>query len=215
MATIEQSPRVWNGITILPESVTEQLELGGPRGPYTRADQLRLTEEIRCELIEGHLIMSPAPLRPHQVLAGFIFRTLDEIADQYDSEALISPMDVIFSDYDTFQPDIVYVSKSREHILQDWVEGVPSLVVEVLSPSSIRRDQKLKFSKFLEYSVPEYWLFDPVKQTVEIYLLNQNEYRKFELPDDSVPYRSPMTPEIEFKFGEMWRKFRHKIRRRT
>lgn len=214
MAAIEQVPRIWNGITILPESAADQLELGGPRGPYTRADQLKLPEEIRCELIEGYLIMSPAPLRPHQVLTALIHRLLDDLADRYDGEAQIAPMDVIFSDLDTLQPDVIYVSKEREEILGDWIEGVPSLVVEVISPSSNRRDRKLKFCKFLEYGVPEYWLFDPIKQTVEIYLLDHNEYRKFDLQANADPYRSPLTPEIEFSFAEMWRKYRHKIRRR-
>jgi Uma2 family endonuclease len=120
-------------------------------------------------------------------------------------------MDVIFSEYDTFQPDVIYVVKDREEILGDWIHGVPSLVVEVISPSSNRRDRKLKFNKFLEYGVPEYWLFDPLKETVEIYLLAGSEYRKHDLPDDTVPYRSPLTPEIEFSFADLWRKYRHKV----
>ena len=83
-----------------------------------------------------------------------------------------SPTDVVLSEHDTVQPDLVFVSREREHIITDAnIQGAPDLVVEILSPSTASRDWRDKLDLYERHGVAEYWLVDPVSEIVWVFQL--------------------------------------------
>ena len=91
---------------------------------------------------------------------------------------LISPIDVVFSEFDVVQPDVVFFSRARAHLVKPDapIRDTPDVAVEVLSPSTAATDRGKKMQTLARYGVPEYWLVDPRAKTVEIYGLADEAY---------------------------------------
>lgn len=138
---------------------------------WTYADFASLPAESRFELYDGNLFMSPSPVRAHQALLLRIGKLLDDFVQQRSlGEVLVAPFDVILSNRRVLQPDVLVVlSKHLDRISSAGVNGAPDLVVEVLSPSTIRYDRTTKFRFYEEAGVQEYWMVDPATKSVEIY----------------------------------------------
>lgn len=121
----------------------------------------------RYELLEGDLAMSPSPNRDHQFLAFAIARRLqDRIADR--GEVLIAPFDVHLDRDTVVQPDIlVHLHGGRGQLLDSHLEGLPDLVVEVLSDRN--RDAVRKRRMYAAVGVPEYWLADPRTRSLTVW----------------------------------------------
>ena len=122
---------------------------------------------LRRELLGGDLYVSPAPSPMHQRAVRDILIALDAYARQHGGEALDSPIDVVFSTIDAVQPDIVYFAADKLSIIGEKnVQGPPTLLVEVLSPSSSDIDPKRKLETYARFGVPEYWIVDPATLTI-------------------------------------------------
>ncbi len=173
----------------------------GP-GPYRRADYAALPDEPRCELIYGRFYVSPSPIRIHQFVVGQIGRVLYDIADATGGEAIVAPMDVHLADHTVAQPDVLYVSPERHEILQTWIEGAPDVVVEVLSPSTVRLDRLLKLNRYAEGGVREYWLVDPAARTIEFYV---NDGERFVVhTQQGGAWKSPAVSGVELDIEGLW-----------
>ncbi len=173
----------------------------GP-GPYRRADYAALPDEPRCELIYGRFYVSPSPIRIHQFVVGQIGRVLYDIADATGGEAIVAPMDVHLADHTVAQPDVLYVSPERHEILQTWIEGAPDVVVEVLSPSTVRLDRLLKLNRYAEGGVREYWLVDPAARTIEFYV-NDGEHFVVHTQQGGA-WKSPAVSGVELDVEGLW-----------
>ena len=171
-------------------------------GPYRRADYAVLPDEPRCELIYGRFYLSPSPIRLHQFMVMRIWRILDDLAEAVGGEALVAPMDVHLADHTVAQPDVLYVSPERREILQDWIEGAPDLVVEVLSPSTARMDRLLKLNRYAEGGVREYWLVDPAARTIE-FLVNDGEHFVVHAQDGG-SWTSPAVAGVKLDIDAVW-----------
>ena len=171
-------------------------------GPYRRADYAALPDEPRCELIHGRFYLSPSPVRLHQVVAGRIWRLLDDIAEATGGEALAAPMDVHLADHTVAQPDVLFISPERREIAQNWIEGAPDLVVEVLSPSTTRMDRLLKLNRYAEAGVKEYWLVDPALRTIE-FLVHDGEHFAVHVQDGGT-WTSPAVPGVALDIDAFW-----------
>ena len=149
-----------------------------PRVTYAELEQWP-DDGRRYELYGGEVIVVPAPLPIHQVVALRLFGVLDEHARQTGGFALASPLDIVFSEYDVLQPDVVFFdAERRQRIdLRSAIRVVPNLVVEVLSRTTAARDRGRKRDVFAYYDVHEYWIVDPVARTLEIL---RNRARRFE-----------------------------------
>jgi Uma2 family endonuclease len=147
---------------------------------WTVEDYLLLGEmSTPCQLINGELIMSPAPKPSHQRVIRSLFKILD--AFNPSGEIFFSPIDLFINDKNVFQPDLLFLSKTNlSFVTQRGIEGPPDLIIEVISPSNIFIDRNTKKKIYLEFGVKEYWIVDPGNKTLEIYLHNQSN------PD--VPY---------------------------
>lgn len=148
-----------------------------PRLSY--ADLERMPEDgRRYELYDGEVFVVPAPLPRHQVTQHRIVQVLDTYARQSGGFVVDSPIDIVFSDYDVLQPDVMFFSAARRHLvdLDRVIRNAPDLCVEVLSPSTAVTDRGKKMQMFARYGVPEYWIVDPIAATIEIYELDAGRY---------------------------------------
>lgn len=140
---------------------------------YTFADYQNLPEGAPYQLIGGDLIMSPAPTLYHQQIAGNIFFLMrDYVNKKQLGKILFAPVDVYLDEENTFQPDIVFVSKERTSIMDEQkINGAPDLVIEILSESTAYYDLKKKKEYYEKYGVKEYWIADPMEKTIDLYVL--------------------------------------------
>jgi Uma2 family endonuclease len=143
-----------------------------PGGRLTYDDFLRLPDDgLRHELIDGVHYVS-APNIHHQRIVGRLYLELGNYIRQHPSagEVLLGPFDVVLSDFDVVEPDLLFVADWQRQIMTSRnASGAPALVVEVLSPSTRRVDEVLKRRLFDEHQVREYWLVDPVRAVVTVH----------------------------------------------
>jgi len=139
--------------------------------PRTYQDLLRLPEDLlRHELIDGEHYLSPAPALKHQDIVLNLGRILSTFVRAHElGRILVAPVDVLFSERDVVEPDVLYVSSAHSDRRRErYVAGAPDLVVEVLSPSSRDVDRIKKRRLYEAHGVPEYWIVDPAADTVEV-----------------------------------------------
>ena len=164
-----------------------------PERGITYDDYLHFPEGERWEVINGEAFMVPAPNTRHQRVAGEIYyHVLHHLRQHGGGQVYVAPFDTVLSEFNVFQPDVVFMTDENLGVLTEAnVWGSPSWVVEVLS-SDVRRDRTLKFEQYERYGVPEYWIVDPVGNTIEMYRLEEIRYGPAEIvtpPDAARPIR--------------------------
>jgi Uma2 family endonuclease len=145
----------------------------------TYDDIQRFPDDLfRREIIDGELLVTPAPGRRHQRAVGDLLRLLLQYADENGGEALTAPVDVRFSDVDVAEPDLVFVRAERVPSLGDepFIGVPPDLVVEVSSARTRRDDLTRKKVLYERYGVPEYWFVDLDADRFEVYRLEGHRY---------------------------------------
>jgi len=133
---------------------------------------------VPTELIEGEIIVSPTPNIPHQRLVFKLAKLVEVVIP--DGEIIIAPMDVYLDDNNVVQPDIFWVSANGLAVPDGtkFFRGAPDLVIEILSPSTTRRDREAKFRLYERFGVREYWLVDPEAQLIEVYRLVNGKFER-------------------------------------
>ncbi len=173
---------------------------------FTYEDYLKTPEDERYQLLEGKLIREPAPTTYHQRAAVKLCRYLDEFAEQHAAGVVyFCPVDVVLSEINVLQPDIIFVSRDREFIItKECIRGAPDLVVEVLSPSTSHRDLGIKMELYARFGVREYWIVDPEARTVEVMNLTPDGYRVSGRFDVSSRVVSPLLPGLNIDLGRVF-----------
>jgi Uma2 family endonuclease len=149
---------------------------------YSYSDYASWDDSERWELINGYPSnMSPAPSRIHQRIAGELFNSLKNYLEGKSCEVYIAPFDVRLAEIgepinfasNVVQPDISVICNPSK--LDDkGAIGAPDLIIEVLSPSTLKNDTKEKFALYERFGVKEYWIVDPDQQTISNYVLGSN-----------------------------------------
>jgi len=172
----------------------------------TIAEYNALTEGAPYQLIGGELIMSPSPTLLHQRILRRIFLNLDSfVASKKNGEVFFAPLDVTLSDFDVYQPDILFIRKERLHLLKgERLSIAPDLVIEILSPSNAYYDLTRKKAIYCEYGVEEYWIVDPEQETIEILIKDGEYYRTEALLRKPALLQSPMFPGFSMKLEEVF-----------
>jgi len=150
-----------------------------PRKTYTYQDYSEIPDDgNRYEIIEGELIMSPAPYTIHQkVSRKIVYRLISFVEKEKLGELYYAPVDVLLSDINVVQPDILFISKANLQIITAKnIKGIPDLVIEIISPATGYYDLSGKKDLYEKFGVQEYWIVDPMKQRVEIYLNVENQF---------------------------------------
>jgi Uma2 family endonuclease len=150
------------------------------QGEWTYEDYLRLPDDgRRYEIIEGVLYMVNAPNYEHQFIVTQLLLQLGGFVQAQNlGLVLTAPFEVHLSPASRpVQPDLVFIkaaSLPNENIAA--FEGAPDLVVEVLSPASLRTDRHIKFDAYERAGIPEYWIINPKTRSIEVYILSGGEY---------------------------------------
>lgn len=139
---------------------------------YTVADYMAWPDDERWELIDGvPYNMSPAPIIKHQNIAGRIYSRLEQKLRGKPCQPFIAPVDVVLSEHDVVQPDVIVVCDPLK-IIERNIQGAPDWVAEVLSPPTARKDLREKKALFERSGVREYVVFDPLECYVQRFCLS-------------------------------------------
>jgi Uma2 family endonuclease len=153
---------------------------GPPQGSWTYEDYAALPDDgQRYEIVNGVLVMAPAPTPEHQSIAVRIAYYLFPHVDLAGIGRLLpSPIDVELGPKQVFQPDVVVILNAHlDRIAAKRIIGAPDLVVEVVSPGSGVMDRIAKYAVYARAGIPEYWIVKPESRTVEVFVLEDGEYR--------------------------------------
>ena len=147
--------------------------------------------------------MSPSPKTAHQRVVGSLYACSREHVTTHGlGEVFIAPFDVVLTDNDIVEPDIVYVSNERSSIItEDNIRGVPDLLVEVLSPSNIERDKRNLYARC---GVPYYWIVDPAERTVTELKLVERAYGVVSAPAGEAVFAPRLFPELTIRPNDLW-----------
>ncbi len=160
----------------------------------------------RYEIYDGKLeMMSPGASATHQAISGqLLFIMMQSCRSDY----LIfhPPFDVILSKTNVLQPDIMMVHRSRSQLITErGIEGPPDLVVEIVSPSSRKKDKRIKLNTYAKYGVQEYWVIDSDTRTLEQFQLAQDIYEQINLFEGEATVSSDKLPCVWFVVREIFK----------
>lgn len=181
------------------------------QGAWTYEDYLRLPDDgQRYEVIRGVLYVSPPPLIGHQFTVMELGRGLAGFVSEHRLGIVLpAPVDIKLPHgiATPVQPDLVFIPKKHPLRSQDrFFEGVPALVVEVISPSTRRVDERVKLEAYRDSGVLEYWLVDPRSRTVVILGLEPDgkSYRELQRAGMGETARSAVLPGFEVSADEIF-----------
>ncbi|HYG73558.1 MAG TPA: Uma2 family endonuclease [Planctomycetota bacterium] len=160
----------------------------------------------RYQLVDGDLIMSPAPSFRHQdILAELSFLLGSHVRSSGLGKLLFAPLDVILSDEDVFQPDIVYISNARRSIIvPEGLRGTPDLCVEILSPSNKNLDLKTKRLLYARFGLPELWIVDPDANTAQVFRLQEDPNQPIGTYSQNETLTSPSFPGFSLELAKVF-----------
>jgi len=162
------------------------------------------------ELFEGELSVAKAPSLKHQELIGRFVTILNNYLDQNPIGRVWLTPGVIFDEYNSAIPDLVFISSERINRIASGIHivGAPDLVIEILSPGSenVRRDQVVKRQTYARFGVKEYWICEPVLEFIEISRLQNNVLASAGVLRNAEEMSSPLLPDLKFAVNDVFRK---------
>ena len=178
----------------------------------TYQDFLRFPEDgKRHEILDGVHVVSPAPFVRHQLLVVKLSSWLHVFVEKTRlGKVLVAPTDVLLSKNDIVEPDLFFISASRAAILQEKnIQGAPDLVIEILSPSTRRRDLSTKRVRYELLGVLEYWVLDPERDTATVFRRAEEKDAHFEPPlllaaEGGDRLTSPLLPGLRIELRKLF-----------
>ena len=130
----------------------------------------------RHELIDGEHYVTPSPATVHQRLVGRLHLALGNWLQTHPiGEVFLAPFDVVLSNHDVVEPDLLVVLAEQAGIVTDrHVRGAPAIVVEIGSPGTRRRDEGIKLRLYERVGVREYWIVDPDRRAIAVHVRMDN-----------------------------------------
>ena len=161
-------------------------------------------DRLRYEILDGELLVTPAPSLVHQRVSRRLQRQLEDYFHAAGrGEVFAAPTDVILTPHDVVEPDLVVVTDARQ-FSRRGVEGPPTLVVEILSPSTRDRDQTLKARRYAELGIPHYWIVDPDAMRIVFYRAEGASYVVAGDAEGDTTVEAPGWPGLTIAVGELW-----------
>jgi Uma2 family endonuclease len=159
--------------------------LGPPGGP-------------RYQLIEGEMHMTPAPSRFHQTILGNIYLIIRSYLDANPiGEVYRSLFDVVLTDINGYQPDVLSVADKHRAVLTDaGAEGAPDSIVEILSPSTAHHDKGVKREVYARTGVEEFWLIDPDQRRTQVCRFKDDVETPIATYDDASSFTTQLLPGL-------------------
>lgn len=177
---------------------------------FTYEDYLLFPDDgRRHELIDGEHYMTPAPSIKHQQISMNLSRALSNyLAARRIGRAYAAPCDVVLSDTDVVQPDLLIVLSAKASIVTGRnILGVPDLIIEILSETTRKTDEIIKRKLYERYGVQEYWIVDPELETVKVYRMTPQGYsRVAELSHEaSDSLSTPLLPDLTIPLTDLFK----------
>jgi Uma2 family endonuclease len=163
----------------------------------------------RHELIDGEHYVTPCPNTKHQVVSGNLYFLLrSHLEREPVGRLFFAPFDIVFSQFDVVEPDLLYISKERAATIltAKHVEGAPELVIEIGSPSTRKRDETIKRRLYQRSGVSEYWVLDPELDVVRVYRSDSAFERPQELSLEAGDVLStPLLPGLTLRLEDIFK----------
>lgn len=180
-----------------------------PRGRIILTyDDYRLLpdDRNRYEILDGELSVTPAPSIKHQRISGHLYLILaNHIFANHLGDIYTAPTDLILAPTTVAQPDLIFIGNDRRHIVTERaIEGSPTLLIEILSPSTNRTDRLTKAQLYAKHQVPHYWLVDSDQQTLEAYDLVRDHYDLVVSAKDAEVFTPSLFPDLSIRLADLW-----------
>ena len=177
-----------------------------PKTKLNYEDYAKTPDDERWELIDGELFRMPSPNVAHQTASlQLTLRVAPFVQERGLGIVLAAPMDVVLSDSDVVEPDLLFISTERMGIIgQLNVQGAPDLVVEIHSPSTAQRDLTAKRELYARHGVKEYWPIDPDARTVTVLLLSDGDFVEVGVYKEGDTVTSPTLEGFSFRVEEIF-----------
>jgi len=180
-----------------------------PSVKFTYEDFLHFPDDgKRHEIIDGEHYVTPSPNTKHQAVSMNLTRAFILYLEQHRHGRLFAaPFDVVLSDLDVVEPDLLYISHERVQVLtSQHVRGAPDLAVEILSPGTRKTDEVTKRQVYERFGVGEYWVIDPERETITVYRRVQGAFvRVAELSAEHADMlTTPLLPGFSVMLAEVF-----------
>lgn len=178
---------------------------------FTYEDYLLFPDDgKRHEIIDGDHYVTPSPSTKHQRILGNLHLAFGTFLKQRKiGEVFVAPYDVVLSDLDVVEPDLLFVSSDRSSIITEKnIQGAPDLVVEILSEGTRKTDEVIKRKLYERNSIPEYWIVDPALEIVKVYRMSDQGYtRAAESLESNSTLTTPLLADLRIPPSEIfeWR----------
>lgn len=173
-----------------------------------RALEFEDTDNFQYELLNGEVAKKASPTVQHQRISmRLIAALLRYLSDHPVGEIFHAPLDVVLSDINSPQPDVIFIRNEQRHIIDEQeqvIMGVPDLLVEIISTGSIKRDRIEKKDMYEQFGVPEFWLVDPNNRSVEVYQLLEDRYKVFAFAAENGKVQSSVLAGFELEVAEIF-----------
>jgi len=180
---------------------------GPPQGQWTYTDYAAIPDDGKCyEVVKGVLYMSPSPTPGHQSISSQLVMYLCQLVQITGSGRVFAePTDVELSPGYIVKPDVfVILSEHLDRIKQTRIVGAPDLVVEILSPGTMRHDLNEKLRAYKQAQVLEYWIVSPGEQVVELLVLENGAYQSLGVFQGSAVLPSRIVPDWSVKVEQFF-----------
>jgi Uma2 family endonuclease len=172
---------------------------------WTYRDYIKLNDDKRYEVIEGRLVEMAGASFEHQDILSEIFIRMREFVKRNNLGKVIpSPFDVILSDENVVQPDIVFISKNKLHLIKQSLFGIPDLVVEIVSESSKKKDKIIKKKLYEKFGINEYWVVEPNDKKIIVHVINNNRYVVYSSAKEEGIIKSKVLEGFELNLKEVF-----------
>ncbi len=173
----------------------------------TYQDYLELPEDgQKYEIINGEFVKTPAPQLIHQrvsVNLMYEFQTFAKL--NHAGEVLCAPVDVVLTETNVVQPDILFITTKNSGIAGEKnVSGAPDLLIEIISPDSGYYDMVEKKDLYEKFGVKEYWIVDPKKKWIEIYVNEEGKFKLLQRQEDKGVLASKVLRGFQIPFSTIF-----------
>ncbi len=173
----------------------------------TYKDYLQLpSDDFHHQLIEGEIVMTPAPKVIHQMVKSNLQKHLLQFVENKQLGLVLdAPCDVYFDEHNVVQPDLFFISRNRLSIVaEDVVKGAPDLIVEVLSPASAYYDLVEKKALYARAGVKEYWIVDPKWHWIEVYWNHEGSFQLQQRAEKEGVVQSRLLPDFQVSLARIF-----------
>ena len=169
-------------------------------------DYLQLPEDKRYEILDGELCVVPAPNTKHQRISKKLeIALIQHVEGMGLGEIFDAPYDVILSEEDVVQPDILFVRKERMSIIREAnISGAPDLVIEIVSPGTRQKDCEIKRKIYARFGIQEYWIVDPDAAAIEVLTWSESGYSTAGIYRKPDSLSSPLLSELILPLREIF-----------